>query len=139
MIATILAALTSRLAGPIASGLALLFLALALTQCAGKTVQTHRADRAEAALDTARADLTRCQGNARTLEGSIRAQNAAVDTLRAEGDRRAAEAAKAISEAAKGRASAEARAAKLLSRPPAGIDACARAMSAFEAVKENLK
>lgn len=139
MIATFISALTSRIAGPIASGLALLLFGLALWLGAGKEVQEHRAEVALKALGVAQTDLTRCQDNGRKLEGSLRAQSAAVEGLKAEASLRTAAAEKAVGEALKGRASAEARAAKLLSRPPAGVDACARAMSAFEAVKESTR
>lgn len=134
-----LAILTSRLAGPISSAFALLFLVLALTQCAGKVHQTRRADAAEMALSIAQTDLTRCQDNRKDLEGKIATQNAAVEGLRHEASIRTAAAEKAVTEALKGRAGAEARAAKLLNTPPAGLDACARAMSAFDAVKESAR
>lgn len=134
-----LAILTSRLAGPISSAFALLFLVLALTQCAGKAHQTRRADAAEMALSIAQTDLTRCQDNRKDLEGKIATQNAAVEGLRHEASIRTAAAEKAVTEALKGRAGAEARAAKLLNTPPAGVDSCARMESADTAVLRSLQ
>lgn len=135
----LIAIFTSRLAGPISSAFALLFLILALSQCVAKSGEAHRADRAEAAVVAVRSDLTRCQDSNRTLTGSLATQSAAVDGLKAEATIRTQAAEKAVTEALKGRAGAEARAAKLLKVPPAGIDACARAMSAFETVKGSLQ
>lgn len=134
-----LAFLTSRLAGPLASGVALLLLVLLVSTCAGKAHQTRRADAAEMALSIAQTDLTRCQDSRKDLEGKIAVQNAAVEGLRHEASIRTAAAENAVTEALKGRAGAEARAAKLLNTPPAGLDACARAMSAFDAVKDAVR
>lgn len=139
MIKSLLGIITSPLAGPVGAAAALLLLALALTQCSEKAVQSHRAAVAEKKLESSQRDLRTCQGNERDLKGSIASQNAALETLRSEATVRTAAAEKAVSDALKGRASAEARAAKLLAQPPAGIDACARAMSAFKTVKENLR
>lgn len=130
---------TSKLAGPISSVFALLFLALALTQCVGKRAETHRADNAEREYAVAEKDRMQCVTNRMALEGSIATQNAALADLRHEAEVRTQAAEMAVTEALRGRAGAEARAAKLLKSPPAGIDACARAMSAFDAVKGNLQ
>ncbi|MDP2008924.1 MAG: hypothetical protein Q8K11_01990 [Phenylobacterium sp.] len=86
-----------------------------------------------------KAQLATCKTNREELEAKIAVQNAAVAGLKAEAAKRTADAEKAVTEALKGRESAEARAAKLLRNPPAGIDTCARAMSAFEAVKESAR
>ncbi|MDO8912285.1 MAG: hypothetical protein Q8N10_03245 [Phenylobacterium sp.] len=134
-----LAILTSRLAGPISSAFALLFLVLALTQCVGKVHQTRRADAAEMALSVAKTDLDQCQRNEAGLEASMRGQNAAVKRLETEASIRTAAAEEAVTQALRGRAGAEARAAKLLRNPPAGIDACARMESADTAVLRSLQ
>jgi hypothetical protein len=143
VIATILGFLGSRLGGAIAA-------AVVAVLTIGLGVQTvrlgaaHRevaklADRIENPGTGYIAKLSACRGDVDRLTGEIARQNEAVTALKTEGDRRAAKAAAALSEAARGRASAEARAAKLLKNPPSGIDACARAMSAFETVKESLQ
>lgn len=97
-----------------------------------------RADNAEAANKKARQDLTRCRDNRQSLEGAVAAQNAAADALADQGRQRIAAAEKATLDAAKGRASAEARANKLLTTPSAGIDTCARTEAARRAVLEGL-
>lgn len=70
---------------------------------------------------------------------SLARQNAAVTVMQQLSDRKLAEAAQALSVASQGRASAEARAARLMAHPPAGIDACARMEAADAAVLGNLK
>lgn len=87
--------------------------------------------KAVAAVQT---QLDTCHGNVAGLQASVAAQNAAVDAAKAEGDRRAKMLADGLSEARRGRAGAEARAAGLLSHGPVGVDACARAEAAREAV-----
>ena len=143
MIATILGFLGSRLGAGIVAAVV-----LALTLSLG--VQTARladargdaaklADRIDNPVNGYVVKLADCRGDVDRMADAVGRQNDAVTALRAEGDRKVAEAEKAVTEAQKGRASAESRAAKLLKNPPAGIDACARAMSAFETVKESLK
>lgn len=90
------------------------------------------------ALEDVQSQLRTCQANTRGLQASIATQNAATDALKADSDRRAKVLADGLSEARKGRASAEARAAGLL-RPVLGVDACARAVAAREAVLGSLQ
>jgi hypothetical protein len=80
-----------------------------------------------------------CNGGLQDAVGAIKRQNAALTAIQQVSDRKLADAANALSLASKGRAGAEAKAAKLLARPPAGIDACARMESADAAVMETLK
>lgn len=127
--------LTSRLAGPIAAGLCLVLIVLLASALIGKGRAERSRDVALAARDVALVDLGRCQANARSLEGAIGAQNAALTAKSAEDARRLAGAEKAVTAASRSRAAAEAAAARLQSRAPTGLDACARAVSAFENVK----
>ena len=136
MIATIIAALTSRAAGPLGAVLALV-LALALAgQCASTHAETRRANRAENALELARTELSSCRFETRSLEASVAGQNAAVDAWRTEGEARAREVEKAR-QAAKSEAERADRAAAALARlKPVGSDLCARMLAVDEAVKE---
>jgi hypothetical protein len=98
---------------------------------------THKTWQSEAKRDAAA--LGTCHASVTTLEGSLASQNAAVASLGVESARRTKMLADGLEQARKGRASAEARAAGLLKRPPAGIDACARSEAARRAVLESLK
>lgn len=113
--------ITSKLAGPIAGGLALILaitLAVvtiskngALTEVRGQlaTVTTER--------DNAKADLNQCRSNRITLEEAARRQNAAVDAAKVEGDARLVALAKVADQAKAEVASANARAKAILARP----------------------
>lgn len=90
-------------------------------------------------VDLVQASLNTCHANGNALQASINGHNKAVEAMQQVSDKKIAEAAKALSVASKGRAGAEAKAAKLLAQPPAGIDACARMTSADEKVLEALK
>ena len=116
----IIARLTSKLAGPIASGLCLI-LALArawvivskngaLDEVRGqiRTVTTER--------DNAKADLNQCRANRLTLEEATQRQNAAVDAAKAAGDARAAALTKAADQAKATAQAANARVAAILNR-----------------------
>lgn len=135
----IFAILTSRMAGPVASIAAMILLLFGVAQCSGRAAEASRADNAEREFALSEKDRMQCVTNRMALEGSIATQNAALADLRHEAEVRTQAAEKAVTEALRGRESAEARAAKLLRNPPAGIDTCARAMSAFEAVKESVR
>lgn len=134
-----IALLTSRLAGPIAAGIAVL-LALALgwqtMQLAAVRSHLKVADAAAAALYR---NLETCKANTATLSEAVASQNAATEAMRAETDARAKMLADGLQQARRGRAGAEARASALLTRPPAGIDACARAEAARDAVIRSLQ
>lgn len=84
-------------------------------------------------------DLDTCHANGQALVASLDAQNASIAAARADGDRRAKMLVDGLQAARAGRATAEARASKLLSHPPVGIDACARSEAARLAVLESLK
>ena len=112
--------ITSKLAGPIASGLSLI-LAITLTvvtlskngaigELRGQlsTVTTER--------DNAKADLNQCRSNRITLEEATRRQNGAVDAAKAEGDARLAALAKVADRAKTDAAAADIRAKAILNR-----------------------
>jgi len=79
--------ITSRLAGPIASGVAVLFMALAMGQCTRAIRAEGKVTKAEAVAARAMADFTTCKANTTTLEAARVAANAATDRLKAESDR----------------------------------------------------
>lgn len=83
-------------------------------------------------------DLEICKGNTLRLETAVASQNAATEAMRAESDARAKMLADGLQQARRGRAGAEARASALLTHPPVGIDACARAEAARDAVIRSL-
>lgn len=129
MIPLILGALTSRLAGPVATAGCVVLLALSVGQCT-------RAVKAEHALKGARSQLAACHQNVGALEGSIARQNAEVATWKAEGERRAAEMEKARLAARKEAERADKAADMLAKVKPAGNDVCARILAVDAAVKE---
>lgn len=135
--------------GPYLAGAAAVALGLALL-VAG--VQTARLKHAKSDLNAARASLID-PASRRTWKAvaesaigsrdaclvSLGKQNAALAVHQAESARQLGIAAREVAEANRGRASAEARAARLLAHPPAGIDACARSEAAYQAVMESLR
>lgn len=135
MIATAVRLLTSPAAGPIAS-VAALVLALAL---AWQSVQLASArdslKRAESRVEALNRDLGQCKANVAELDRGRKEQNAKIQARSDEDARQLADATKKLSEAQKGRERAEGLAAKLLKNGPVGVDACARAMDAFDRVK----
>lgn len=111
---------------------------LVLVQCGEiKTLRTDNLD-----LQGQRNDLTDrlaiCRGSVTGLQTALDDQSARVRAIGEESARRIDQSRKALSEAQEGRQEAEARARRLLTAP-AGIDGCARAYSAMEAVKEDLR
>lgn len=92
----------------------------------------------QAAAKLAKDNLDTCHANVTGLQAAITAQNAAVDAARADSDRRAQMLSDGLKEARRGEASVKARAAGLLAHPAVGVDACARAVSAREAVLRSL-
>jgi hypothetical protein len=123
----ILTLLTSRLAGPIASGVAVLFMALAVGQCTRAIRAENRVTKAEAVAARAMADFTTCKANTTTLEAALEAQSRAVAGLKAESDRRVAQSAKAARDARAVAESARRHADRVLARP-APEDVCAGAL-----------
>lgn len=135
----ILGLITSRAAGPIGIALAAILLLVSVSQCAGRSAEMARADRAELAAAEAQARLTTCRGSVATLKAETEMQSAAIRNLAEESTRRIEAAEQGLSAAQKARPGVEAKARDLLTNPPSGLDACARAMSAFERVKESAK
>ena len=128
--------LTSRLAGPIASGLALLLAgALAFVWISkGAEVRslTKQNDTLQTLLDRSTADLAMCRANRITMEMATKQQNAAVEQAQREGEARRAALARTAEAAKASAADARARADAILSRPPASDDACADANALIE-------
>ncbi|MFN3585204.1 hypothetical protein [Phenylobacterium sp.] len=139
MLATLIAALTSRVAGPAATAVALVLALIAVGQCSEKRAEARRADRAENARDLAETSLATCRSNTRALEASIAGQNAALERLGRETEARTAEIEKAR-QATRQEAERADKAATALARlKPAGADLCARMLAVDEAVKENAR
>lgn len=116
----IVARLTSKIAGPIAAGLALILAITLAVVIVSKnaTIAEVRGQLATVtkARDDANRDLTTCRNSRITLEEATRRQNAAVDAAKAEGDARAAALAKAAEQARAATAAANARATEILNR-----------------------
>lgn len=126
-------------AGRILATIAAVALAcFALVQCG--EIKTLRADNLDlqAQRDALTTERDQCRDARDALMQSLDDQNARVAALGAESARRLAEARDALGKAQEGRARAEERARRLM-EAPAGVDACARAYSAFEAVKEDIR
>ena len=66
-----LSLLSKLLAGPIATGAALLFLTFGVTQCAGRVSAEKAQAKAEKATAAAKRDLGTCKDNTGKLEASI--------------------------------------------------------------------
>jgi len=118
--------ITSRIAGPIAGGLALI-LAIALTVVMvskNATIGELREQLATTARerDNAKADLVQCRANRITLEDATARQNAAVDAAKVAGDARAAALAKVADQAKATAAAANARASAILNRKGSTCD-----------------
>jgi low affinity Fe/Cu permease len=122
MIALAWSALTSRIAGPIASAVAValgLWLAVVLIQNGGlKGEVTARTAERDAAI----ANYARCQSNRITLETAVSSQNAAVEAWRKEAADRSREAEKAMQRARAGAVEANRRADAI--RRQVSRDAC---------------
>lgn len=107
MIAAVLSAVTSRLAGPLAlAGCAILGVILI-----GAKIETAKvkADLRAQVAESKRlaADLTTCRGNVAALDSALTRQNAAVAALKASGDQIARKAEIAASEARKAQGEAD--------------------------------
>lgn len=123
--------ITSKIAGPIAGGLALILaVSLAFTLIStNAAIGELRRDKSAltTSLAEAKADLNQCRANRLTLEGAVQRQNAAVDLAKAEGDKRAAELARVADRARADAAGASAKAAAILARPAPAGDRCSAA------------
>lgn len=127
--------LTARLAGTIASGVALLMAgALAwvvISKNATISSLEQRIEQLDRDLVAARRDLTQCRANRITLEASLQRQNAAIDAAMAEGAARLEALDRTAVAARRDAAAATARANRILARPATG-DQCADAEAAIE-------
>lgn len=139
MILTILSFIRSPVGKYLLAGLAVVLLIVGFAAWQ-RSVQ-HASDmiHERKAVAAVQANLDTCHANNDALMKSVAVQNAAVEAARAEGDRRAKMLADGLSEARRGRAGAEARAAGLLAHGPVGVDACARAEAARDAVLRSLQ
>lgn len=138
-----LALLTSRLAGPIASGVAVILLLFGVSQCAGRAAAEKRADGLQAEISRPvtgwAARLTTCQGNEARLEEAVKDQNGKVEKARREGAAMVATADAAAARALKGQAAAEAKVRTLLSVKPTGAGKCADYEAVDAALLETLR
>lgn len=136
--------LTSRLAGPIAAGVALaLGLALAVQAfhlaSARKDASSLRAQ-IEAPNTGFRDRLAACHANAVTLEGQLSDQTAKVREQAAAQNAKLAEAARLAAQAEAGRKRTQALSDQIAAyRTPAGADVCADLKAADAAVLETLR
>lgn len=99
MIGLAISMLTSRLAGPLASVVAIIAILLAVSQCSGRVKAEGQASKSEVARKAALADLRTCQANVTGLTVAIDRQNDAVDGLKAEAEAKVAASRKAVSAA----------------------------------------
>lgn len=122
MLALAWTALTSRLAGPIATAVAVAlacFLLAASRQIAGLKHKVYRLEVNQGKLTQ---DLIACQTNRVALETAIAAQNSAVEAMRADDARRAREGEEAMRRARAGAVEANRRAGAI--RRQVSRDAC---------------
>lgn len=131
--------LTSRLAGPIASGVALLLAIALVWVIAAKNATISGLDRQVTTLSqdlkAARRDLTQCRTNRITLEDATRRQNAAIQQVRAETATRLETLGMVAQDARRQAAGAMERARLILARRGTG-DGCADAEAAIrEAIR----
>jgi hypothetical protein len=127
----IIALLTSRLAGPVASGAALLFAAILAWVVIDKNAAIRGLDSQInnpetgyiVRLQQAQGDLVQCRSNRITLEEATRRQNEAVEQEAKASEARLAQLARAAAEARRDAAAANEEAAKILNRQSSG-DAC---------------
>jgi hypothetical protein len=128
--------LTSRLAGPIASGVSLLLAILLLSTCTAKAandkVLNHRITELTHEIDAPntgwRARLTICQANEANLQAGIATQNASIAALKQQADAASARATAAVKAAQARSADARRDAAAIMAKRPSG-DLCASALN----------
>ena len=112
--------ITSRLAGPIAAGLALILAISLAATILTKNGQLREARDQVAKItgerDQAKADLLQCRENRITLEEATRRQNAAVDAYRVDAERRIAAVDAAAAKAKSEGLAAVSRATAILNR-----------------------
>ena len=134
----LLVVIWSKAGRAIATVLAIGLGCLVLVQCGEINELQKRNGVLWSAYEGNRTALETCRTSVETQAAEIEHQNAKVAAIGEESARRLDQSRKALSEAQEGRQEAEARARRLLTAP-AGIDGCARAYSAMEAVKEDLR
>lgn len=123
----ILSLITSRLAGPIASGVAVI-LAVALGwQTVALIGARSKATKAEATAQRALSDFTTCKANHASLEAAQKAQDAAVAALKADSARMVAQSAKEARAAKSVAESYRRQAAEVMASRPASDDLCKEA------------
>ena len=116
-----------RLAGPIATGASVLFLAFGMSQCSGRVKAERAQSKAEEALGVAQADLKTCRGNVATLNRTLASQNEAVMALKRDSEARVAESQKAAQQAKTVADHYRKEAAAILAAKPKTADLCAEA------------
>jgi uncharacterized protein HemX len=139
MIATVLKLITSRLAGPIAAGLAVV-LALGLGV---QTVRLHGTQKQIAAAEVVQKATDRklwaAEGNVSALQSGIDQQNDQILAWKADSDARLAKAEQAVTSAQTATLAAEIASARIKAHQPVGSDVCVRLLDADETFTENLK
>lgn len=136
MIALIWGALTSRVAGPVATAAAIALAAALAWQTFQLSMTRGALEKAQDRADAVERDLRTCKANTQALEASLAGQNAAVDAWKAEGDARSKRIEEARQEARAEASRADRAAAALAKLKPTGADLCARMLAVDEAVKE---
>lgn len=139
MIAFLWGILTSRLAGPVAAGLAVLLVIVLIVQAAQLSGVKHDLTLERQAHLASERDLGTARANVTTLQSAIEQQNDAVLALKAASDAKVAKAESALRIATAQRAKAEARATALLSAPLAGATELERMTLADELVLRGLQ
>lgn len=127
-----LAILTSRLAGPIASTLALVLTLFLVATCTQKAALDRRVDTLTAQIDDPktgwRARLSQCKDNVTVLDAAVAGQNASIAAMKAESDAASARAAEAVKAAQVASTKARRDAVAIMARRPTG-DVCESALA----------
>lgn len=121
-----LSLITSRLAGPIASGVAVLLALLLLGSCVQVAGLKAKVERQAVQIGNLQVDLRQCRSNVVTMTDAVNRQNAAIQAAKAERDRVTREGEKAVQQARGVAESYRQRAERALRARP-GADACADA------------
>lgn len=109
---------------PILGVVAVLCLALSVSQCTRAVKAEHRAGRAEKLAVAVQADLSTCRTNTSALKAAVDRQNDALDGLKAEADAKVAQSRKAVSAARSVAESARQEARRILAVKPGSADRC---------------
>lgn len=139
MTTLVLKVLMSRLAGPVATTVALLLLVFVGVQSLRLAIAERGLREAVVTTEKLNRELARCQGDQKALVASISEQSAEIEELARVQSERLAQAEKRAEAAAKGRLDAERRATALLKVQLQGTDACSRFMAADRAVLNSLR